>query len=183
MSYTLYDASIGHAKEALKALSNVLTKAKACENASKIPEGRIIEDMLPFTFQVHSCTMVASKMASRVSGQEVIDYQANLTDFASMEARVAEVQKQLDSVDKDTVNGRVGETVGVGMGPGFEAKVQAWQYVHGYGIPNIFFHLMTAYNILRKEGGQVGKFDYLGPFMYEFIADQMPEELKQKLAK
>lgn len=99
-----------------------------------------------------------------------------------MEARLATVQKQLDAVDKDTVNGRGGEIVGVGLGPGNpEAKVQAWQYVHGYGMPNIYFHLMTAYSIVRKEGGQLGKFDYLMPFMQEFIGDQLPEELKKKL--
>jgi uncharacterized protein len=59
--------------------------------------------------------------------------------------------------------------VTIGLGPGKEATMLTWQYVHGYIIPNVFFHTVTAYDIARKEGVDLGKMDFIAPFMGKFV--------------
>lgn len=173
-AYTLYDASVGVAKDALVALSAIITKAEASSVAASIPAARIHADMLPFSFQVHVVTQTIHKMIARTTGAEPKDYEnSGLETFEGMKTRIAEVQSQLEAVDRAAVNGREKETVSFGMGPGRpDAKVESWQYVHGYATPNIYFHLVTAYDIVRKEGVDIGKMDYLDPFLVKFVAGQ-----------
>lgn len=169
--YTLYEAAITMSKNALTSLEDVIKKAQASPVAAAIPTAKIHESMLPFTFQVYVVTNFAQKMLSRLAGKEVSDLDNNLTTYEEMLARIAEVQKVLDAApDKDTINARSSENVQLGLGPGKEVTLLAWQYVHGYILPNIFFHLTTAYDIARKEGVELGKSDYITPFMSNFVS-------------
>lgn len=173
-TYTLYDASIGTAKDALTSLSAIIAKTESSSVAATIPKASIHSNMLPFSFQIHTITALVSKMVSRVTGTDVVELENNLETFDAMKARISEIQKQLEGVSKETVNSRENETVPVGLGPNKpEGKLKSWQYVQGYAVPNIYFHLMTAYNIARKEGVEIGKMDYLVPFMGKFLAGQI----------
>ena len=119
-------------------------------------------------------------MASRIEGEKVIDYQDSLTDLHQWRP-CGEIKEQLDAVSKE-INSRIGDIVDVGMRPrNLEAKITAWRYVHGYGVPNMYFHLVAACNIERKEGGDIGKLDYLLPFILPFIAEQIPKEMSERL--
>jgi hypothetical protein len=171
-SYTLYDASFGVIKDALEALSTILDKIAASPVAGSIAEARIHPDMLPFSFQVHFITVVAHKCLARISAQFNIEDLSSeeLTSVDAMKARIAKIQKQLESVTKEAINSRENETVKLGLGPGKpEVDIKAWQYVHGYAVPNIYFHLVTAYDIARKEGVELGKRDFQNPFLGKFI--------------
>lgn len=173
-TYTLYDASIGTGKDILNSLSAIVAKAESSSAASSIPKASTHPDMLPFTFQVFVTTATVAKMIARVTGTEPVEMENNLETFDAMKARIAEVQKMLEGVSRDTVNGRENEIVPVGLGKGKpDGKLKSWQYVHGYAVPNIYFHLTTAYNIARKEGVEIGKMDYLVPFMGKFLEGQM----------
>jgi hypothetical protein len=170
-AYTLYDASIVLAKDALTSLSAIIAKAEGSSAAASIPEARIHSDMLPFTFQVHFVTQTISKMIARLTGAEPKEYENNLETYDAMKARIADVQAQVDAVDRDVVNGREKEIVSLGMGKDSpEYKLEGWKYVHGYAVPNIYFHLTTAYDIARKEGVDVGKRDFIMPFIGKFLS-------------
>ena len=172
-SYTLYEASILVAQDVLNSLSAILSKAESSSQAASIPKASIHPDMLPFTFQVHITTQTIAKMVARLTAKDPVEMENNLETFDAMKARVAEVQKQLQSASRDAVNARENETVAVGLGKGKpDGKLKTWEYVHGYVVPNIYFHLTTAYDIARKEGVDIGKMDYLSPFMGKFLAGQ-----------
>jgi hypothetical protein len=173
MSYSLYDASIGVAKDALASLANILEKIEASPVAGTIAQARLHPDMLPFTFQVHCVTAITQKLVARSTGAEPKDLKTPET-LEDMKARVAEIQAEVDAVSKDVVNGREKEIVPLGMGRGKpDAKVETWQYIHGYYLPNVFFHLVTAYDIARKEGVELGKQDYQKPFLFKFVENQI----------
>lgn len=170
MSYTLYDAALTTSKDALTSLEHIIKKAQASPVADAIPAASIHPDMRPFTFQVHMVTNNIQKMVSRLAGEEATEFDRNLETYEDMLARVAETHKRLDAAPgKATIDARGEEKVTFGLGPGKEATVLAWQYVHGYSIPNLFFHVVTAYDIARKEGVDLGKLDFISPFMGKFL--------------
>lgn len=171
MSYTLYDGSIGVAKEVLQSLQTILKKAEASPNSAKFAEARLAENMLPLSFQVHMVTDTAQKLFARTSGTEPIQLERDtLTDFAAFYARIEQVQAIVNKADKDTVNKRGSETVTIGMGGGKNADMASSAYVSGYVVPNLFFHLSIAYAILRKEGVDLGKMDYLSSFIGKHVS-------------
>ncbi|KAF7552519.1 hypothetical protein G7Z17_g4283 [Cylindrodendrum hubeiense] len=171
MSYTLYDGSIVPAQDALNALSAILTKAEAhITDSAGLFAAKLHEDMLPFTFQVYFASDVAQKLAARGTGVEPLALDRNFESFADMQALVKKVLDVLANVDKDAFNARETAEVTVGLGPGKEVKMQLRQYVNGYVLPNVFFHVNTAYAILRKEGVPIGKQDYLTPFIGKYAA-------------
>lgn len=166
MSFSLYDASIGSAKDACESLLAVISKAESSSAAATIPTARIHPDMLPFHYQVYIFANTVHKMIARVTGAEATEIEAVGESYDSMRSSVQSLQKELEAASRDTVNGRQAETVAVGQGKGKpDGKMESWGYVMGYANPNIYFHLTTAYNIIRKEGVDIGKQDYLAPFM------------------
>lgn len=172
MSFTLYDASVSTAKDILESLKAILKKAESAPNAASLPDARIHEDMLPLSFQVHFVSDIAQKTAARTSGTEPEKLENDLKTFDDFFKRIDEVQAILAKTDKEVINKRVGETVPMGLGPGKNAEIAGHAYVTGYALPNLFFHLSTAYNILRKEGIPLGKMDYLVPFLGKHLPPQ-----------
>ncbi|KAI5458655.1 hypothetical protein BGZ63DRAFT_407048 [Mariannaea sp. PMI_226] len=170
MSFTLYDGSVALAKDALKALSHIVSKAEAHENAANFISARLYEDMLPFSFQIFTVTDTAQKLAARGTGVEPLDLARDLNDYAAMHARITKVQEILDAIDKDAFNARAAAEVTIGMGPGKTATLTLQQYIHGYVVPNLFFHTTTAYGILRKEGVTLGKTDFLQHFLGKYLS-------------
>ncbi|KAG6010587.1 hypothetical protein E4U21_005940 [Claviceps maximensis] len=168
-TYSFYDASIPLAKEAIEALQVVLKKGSEAPNAASLPDARLVEDMLPLSFQVHFATDIAQKLVARASGTEPLTFENNLKTFDEFFARIEKVLDILAKVDKEVVNKRVDETVTIGLGPGKEGKLLNRNYLSGYVIPNLFFHVTTAYNIMRKEGVVLGKLDYLTPFIAKHL--------------
>ncbi|TWU78294.1 hypothetical protein ED733_008366 [Metarhizium rileyi] len=165
MSFTLYESSIGAAKDVLTSLKAILKKAESAPNAATLPDARIHEDMLPLSFQVHFVTDIAQKTMARTTGVEPQKLEANLKTFDDFFRRIDQAEELLAKADKDVVNKRIDEAVPLGLGPGKTTELPSHAYVSGYAIPNLFFHLVTAYDILRKEGISLGKTDYLSPFI------------------
>ncbi|UNI17546.1 hypothetical protein JDV02_003879 [Purpureocillium takamizusanense] len=170
MSYSLYDASVVLARDALASLTSVLKKGEAHAAADSLPEARLYPDMLPLAFQVYMMTDTASKMCARLSGEEPAVLENNLKTFADFHARIAQVEAIVAKADQATVNARAAEVVTIGLGPGKSAPMACSAYVNGYALPNIFFHLTTAYGILRKEGVPLGKTDYLVAFVGKHVS-------------
>lgn len=169
MSYTLYDGSVNVAKYALASLTSILKVAEAHPSAASFPTARLYEDMLPLTFQVHTVTDTASKLVARLTGVDPTPFENNLSTYEEMHARIAQVVEIVEKADKEVVNGRAGESVTMGLGPGVSVELKAWEYLQGYGLPNMFFHLNMTYAILRNQGVPLGKRDYSTAFLGNFI--------------
>ncbi|KAL7938660.1 hypothetical protein V8C35DRAFT_288793 [Trichoderma chlorosporum] len=169
MSYSLYDATIPLAQNALKSLTNILKLGEASPNAATLLAARIHADMLPLVFQVKTVTDTSTKMFARLTGTEPHVWEGELESFADCYARIQKAEEILATADKDTINKRQGELVTLAMGSAGTFQMPGPNYVNGYALPNIFFHLSTAYNILRKEGVPLGKQAYIESFIGEFI--------------
>ncbi|CAJ0555307.1 Ff.00g053720.m01.CDS01 [Fusarium sp. VM40] len=171
MSYSLYDAAILHSKDALNSLSSILKKAESHANAASFTTAKLAEDMLDLSFQVHFTTDVAQKIAARLTGSEPLTLsREDCNSFESYQARIAQVLEVLNKVDREVVEKRIDEIVTIGLGPGKSADMKCRDFAQGYAIPNVFFHLTTAYAILRKEGVDLGKMDFLTPFVGQYLS-------------
>ncbi|KAG6207889.1 hypothetical protein E4U35_000583 [Claviceps purpurea] len=169
-TYSFYDASISLTQEAVESLKSILKKGSEAPNAASLPEARIFEDMLPLAFQVHFATDLAQKLVARASGTEPLTFENNLKTFDEFFDRIDKTLEVLAKADKDVVNKRVDEIVTFGMGPTREGKLPTRHYLSGFILPNLFFHITTAYNIMRKEGVPLGKMEYLAPFINKHMS-------------
>ena len=166
MSISIHQASVPVFVQGLKGLKGVLTKAAAHVEARKLdPEAllkaRLYPDMFPLIRQVQIATDFAKGCAARLAGEEVPAWDDIETGFDDLIARIDRAIAYVEGLDASKFEGaedrditltRRGETSGVKGLAYFQTQAQ----------PNFFFHLTTAYAILRKNGVEVGKRDYLG---------------------
>ena len=170
MSFTLYDASIPVVRNVLASLTAILKKGEAAANAASLPKASIHPDMNPLSFQVIAANDIAIKMQAYLTGVEPPEtLEDTLKTFPDFYALNDKVDALLAKTDKATINKRAGETVPLAMGIGMELQLPGPVYMTNYVLPNILFHLTTAYDILRKEGVPLGKADYLGTFLRPYI--------------
>ncbi|KAL6827550.1 hypothetical protein V8C40DRAFT_199223 [Trichoderma camerunense] len=172
MSYSLYDASIPLAKSALKSLTNILKLGEASPNAATLLAARIHPDMLPLVFQVKMVTDTSTKIVARLTGAEPHAWEGEVETFADCYARIAKAEEILATADKEVINKRQNELVTLGMGSAGTFEMPGSHYLNGYALPNVFFHLSTAYNIMRKEGVPLGKQAYLESFIGQYLNKQ-----------
>lgn len=174
MTYTFYDATVPLLQASLTALTGILKKIEAHATAQSIPladvaNWRLAEDMLPLTFQVHIVTDSTMKLVARVHGEEPVEWSKDdLTTLEACHTRIAEAQKWVDKADKAAFekNPEMQVTMVTRMGP---ATLPAKGYAEGYSLPNIFFHLNMVYALGRSKGVELGKMDYLVPFIGKWI--------------
>ncbi|KAH8899971.1 hypothetical protein GQ53DRAFT_740962 [Thozetella sp. PMI_491] len=165
----LYDASIGLLISGNNSLLNILKKGSEAANAESLPSARLYEDMLPLTTQVTIASNTSKKAVERLTSKTPGVWEDNEKTFPELIARVEKTLELLKSVDRSEFKGVETKTVELGLGPGKNVEVQGEHYVFAYAIPNFFFHLNTAYGILRANGVPLGKRDYLGSFMAPYI--------------
>jgi len=152
-------------KKLLRNLDGWLTKATAHAEARKydtavLVQTRLVPDMFPFARQVQSACDSAKYAAARVSGKEPPSHPDTETTFPELSARIAKVVAYLDTFTADDFRDLEGRTITL---PRWEGKsMTAIDYLVEHALPNFFFHVTTAYAILRQAGVDVGKRDYLG---------------------
>jgi hypothetical protein len=150
----------------LTALSKILDKAEAFAEAKKmkpdvIPQLRLIADMLPFWRQITIACDHAKGACARLSGTEVPSFADTETTIAELKERIAKTIAFIQTIPDAAFADAEGRTIMVKAGPR-ELTFAAPQYYGGYAIPNFYFHMTTAYAILRSNGVDVGKGDFLG---------------------
>ena len=150
----------------LTAMSKILDKAEAFAEAKKmkpdvIPQLRMIADMLPLWRQITIACDHAKGMAARLAGVEVPGFADTETTVAELKERIAKTIAFISTIPAEAFAGAEGRTISVKAGPR-ELSFPAPQYYAGYAIPNFYFHLTTAYAILRSNGVEIGKVDFLG---------------------
>lgn len=162
---TTYD-SIRTAQQALSTLSLILTTAQNSHpDPTSLPAARLHPDMQPLTFQIHIATLMATRLAARLTLQDVAPMTENdLSTMEDMQARIAAAKATLDKVSAEEVNAVGEKVVSTPIGPK-TVEISGAEYARVVNLPNVYFHLVTAYGILRKEGVALGKRDY----MLEFV--------------
>ncbi|TSA38726.1 MAG: DUF1993 domain-containing protein [Methylococcaceae bacterium] len=163
---TMYDASLPVLARMLKNLSAILDKAESHAEAKKIDptifvNARLAPDMYPLSRQVQIATDMAKGCAARLAGIEVPSYGDNETTFAELQARIAKTIAFIDSVTAEQVNGSEEKMITLRTHTQ-ELQFLGQMYLLNFVMPNFYFHLTTAYAILRHNGVEIGKMDFVG---------------------
>ena len=150
----------------LTSMSKILDKAEAFAEAKKIkpdvfPQLRLIADMLPFWRQITIACDHAKGACARLSGTEVPSFADTETTLAELKERIAKTIAFIQTIPDAAFADAETRTIMVKAGPR-ELTFSAPQYYGSFAIPNFYFHLTTAYAILRVNGVEVGKGDFLG---------------------
>ena len=166
MATELYDLTVPPFSRGLRALSGLLDKAVAHAQATGVdPETylslRIIDDMNPFVKQVQTACDSPKHCLARLSGVAAPVNDDSETTIAELQQRIADTLTYLASIPRDKVDGQEGKQVILTF-PGGEMKFLGQPYVTGFAMPNFYFHLTTAYDLLRGVGVPLGKRDYMG---------------------
>ena len=164
MATELYDLTVPVFTRALKALSGLLDKATAHvgeDGAEALLANRLIEDMHPLAKQVQIACDSAKLCVARLSGAEAPVHEDVETTIPELKARIASTLDFLASVPRTEIDGQENREVGLKF-PGGEWPFRGQAYVTGFALPNFFFHLTTAYGLLRQAGVPLGKRDFMG---------------------
>jgi len=167
-SFTVYDTSFGQYIPGLESLVRILQKAKTeSPDPDSLVQARLAEDMLPLSFQVQFLSNIVYKTRERLTGGKTDGYKTageekTLDDLIDTAEKTLALAKSVDPSEVDDAADREAQIM---MGKRGTITTTGRGYVFGYGVPNFYFHLTTAYAILRNKGVSVGKDDYLRDFV------------------
>ena len=166
MSLSMYDASAPRFARMLRNLDAILARAQAHAAAKKIDPAvllgaRLFPDMLPMVKQVQIATDHAKGAVARLAGAEVPRYEDTEQGFDELRARLAKTIAFVESFAAAQVDGSEQRPIALRVG-GRDWSFTGRDYLLDFALPNFYFHLVTAYNILRHNGVEIGKGDYLG---------------------
>ena len=169
MSLSLYQCSVPVFKQMLHALKEILLKADSYATAKKIDpnvllQARLYPDMFPLIRQVQIAADFARGISARLAGIEVPVNAGNESTFADLDALLDSSLTFLDSLSAAQVDGYESREVTLRPGTPKEKKLLAHAYLTSYGLPQFFFLTTTSYAILRHNGLDVGKRDYMGVY-------------------
>jgi uncharacterized protein len=147
-------------------LAAILEKAAAHAAAKQIDptiflNSRLFPDMFPLVRQVQLATDSARTGMARIAGLEFSPYQDQETTFAELVARIGKTRDDLQSIKPEQLAGREELTV-TWQSRSSTKSMQGLAYLLHHVVPNVYFHVTTAYNILRHNGVEIGKRDFLG---------------------
>ncbi|WP_438018276.1 DUF1993 family protein [Sorangium sp. So ce315] len=166
MAISMYQASVPVLVRMLGNLSTILTKAVAYAEARKIEprvllDARLAPDMLSLTRQVQIATDVAKGCGGRLAGVDVPKYEDNESSFDELQARVARTIAFLNGLRPEQIDGSEDRDVTIPT-RNQPLTFKGLPYLLYFVLPNFYFHVTTAYAILRHNGLDIGKMDYLG---------------------
>lgn len=167
MTISMYQASIPTFISALTNLSAVLKKglANATErniDPSVFISARLAPDMLPLSRQIQIASDTLKGYAARVAGIEVPSWADDETTFEQLEARIQKTIAFLQTIKPEQIDGSEEKTIAVPSRSQPDRTFKGQFYLFNFTIPNLYFHITTAYAILRHNGVSIGKKDYLG---------------------
>lgn len=166
MSISMYDASVPRFAAMLRSLDAILHKAQAYAVTKRIDPAvllgaRLFPDMLPLMKQVQIATDHAKGAVSRLAGVEVPRFEDTEQSFDELHDRIARTLSLVESFGPDRFADSEDRDIALRAG-GQDYRFKGLPYLLGYALPNFYFHVVTAYNILRHNGVDIGKHDYLG---------------------
>jgi uncharacterized protein len=166
MTISMSSASLPVFKAMLGNLSHCLDKAQAHAEARKFDPAALLQfrlapDMLPFTRQVLIACDHAKNGVTRISGVEAPKFDDTETTFPELKARIRKTLDYLGTVPPERLDGTEDKDITFPVGRESTRTMKAEAYLKHWALPNFFFHVTMAYAILRHNGVQLGKADYL----------------------
>ncbi|MYM29674.1 DUF1993 family protein [Duganella sp. CY15W] len=167
MAISMYQLTVPAFVRGLTVLADLLKKAEAhVEQHGSVPDAlisaRLADDMLPLSAQVQRASDTSKMSVERLTGVAAPKFEDNETSFDQLQQRIANTIAYLESVNAEQFDGSETRTVKLNFGgfPDFTGE----SYLLTFALPNFYFHIATAHDILRNQGIAVGKRDYLGPY-------------------
>lgn len=169
MTTFMYTTSVPVFKQLLTGLQAILAKAEAHAAEKKIEpsaflQARLFPDMFPLLRQVQIAADFAKSVSARLAGVEVPEYDDKEQTFADLQARIGKTLAFIDSLTPAQFEGSETREIVLRPGTPKEKKLVGQSYLSNYGLPQFFFHVTTAYAILRSNGLDVGKRDFMGAY-------------------
>ncbi len=166
MKLTMHQASSVRFAAMLRNLSALLDKAQAYVDARKIDPlaltaFRLYPDMFPLSRQVQISCDTAKGAVARLAGVEIPKHEDTEKTLEELKSRIAKTLDFIESVPAAKIDGSEEREVVLQMRTG-ERRFRGAEYLLGFAYPNFYFHVATAYNILRHNGVELGKRDFLG---------------------
>jgi uncharacterized protein len=166
MSLSMHQISLPVFQGKLKSLAAILDKAEAFAAARKIePEvllnARLAPDMFPLKRQVQLASDFAKGAGARLSGQDIPKWEDAETSFADLKARLAKTIDYLGAFTPAQIDGSEGRDIALTIAKQ-PVTLKGQAFLLNYAFPHFFFHVTTAYDILRHNGVEIGKRDYMG---------------------
>ncbi len=166
MPISMYQASVPRFINILGNLSAILDKTQAHVDAKKLDETaltgfRIYPDMLPMARQIMIATDTAKGLAARLAGVDIPVYEDTEKTLAELKARIAKTIAYLQTFTPAQIDGTEDKEIVIKRGDK-ETRYTGMQFMLGHAVPNFYFHVTTTYAILRHNGVEIGKRDYLG---------------------
>ena len=169
MTTAMYTHSVPVFKQMLTALKTILAQASEHATAKSIEpdallQARLAPDMFPLLKQVQIAADFSRGVAARLAGVDVPKFEGNEKSFADLDVLLTQTLAFLDTVNAAQFEGK--ETAEIVLRPGTpkEKKLTGQTYLANYGLPQFFFHVTTAYDILRHNGSSIGKRDFMGAY-------------------
>ncbi|MGZ8290612.1 MAG: DUF1993 domain-containing protein [Telluria sp.] len=168
MSFSMYEASVPVFKQILNSLSAIIDKAESHATDKKFDppallQARLYPDMFPFLRQVQVACDFAKGCSARLAGADVPRYDDTEATFGDLKQRIARTLAFIDSLPRDAIEASEQRDIVTGSGASArEFKGQV--YLVHYAMPHFYFHATTAYAILRHNGVEVGKKDFIGSY-------------------
>lgn len=170
MTISLHAASVPVFKQMLNSVSDLLNKAEQHAAAKNIDQNvylqaRLYPDMFPLIRQVQIAGDFARGVSARLAGLEVPKVDDTLaTTFADVRAMLAETVTFIDGIAAEKINGQEARDIVLRPGTPKERQFKGQDYLLHFGLPQFFFHVTTTYAILRHNGIEVGKRDFMGTY-------------------
>ena len=171
---SISSASIPVFEIGLNALSAVLDKAAAYAEAKKLdaavlPNARLYPDMFPLTSQVQIACDQAKGGGARLAGVEPPKFEDNEKTIPELKARIAKTLAYVKTLDTKKIDGSAEREIIIPLGPNNKGQMKGADYLNHFVLPNFYFHLTTAYDILRHCGVEIGKRDFLGAMPMKMV--------------
>jgi hypothetical protein len=166
MTMSMYSASVPVFQHMLRNLVHILDKGEASARSrgfdpAVLATFRLAPDMLPFTRQVLIACDAAKLGVARISGVEAPKFEDTEATFAELKARIGKTLDYLQTVPASAMDGSEDRQITFPAGRDKTRTMTAQDYLTTWALPNFFFHVTTAYAILRHNGVDLGKADYL----------------------
>ena len=167
MSVSLYEVSIPVLSLGLNNLAAILDKAASHTETKKVdpkalPAARLIIDMLPLSAQIQIACDTAKGAAARLAGIEIPKHEDTEATLDELKARIVKTLEFIKSIKPDQLQGAETREITLKF-PQSTLKFTGVNYLTNFVLPNFYFHVTMAYALLRKNGVELGKRDFLGP--------------------
>ncbi|MGH8193807.1 MAG: DUF1993 domain-containing protein [Woeseiaceae bacterium] len=166
MAISTFDQTVSALSRMLLNLDEIVSKAEQYAQERKIDadvliQARLYPDMLPFVAQIRIATDTAKGAAARLSGSDLPKWEDDEVTFGDVHARIRKALNYLSTFKPEQFEGAEDKAIEMKL-PNRTLNFSGRDYVLGFVLPNFYFHVTTAYNILRHNGVAVGKQDFLG---------------------